>query len=73
MDRPIFINYVLGLETATCARSSTVVRETYCGNIGVEFMHIQGPEEKAWIQERIEGGATRPNFTDKGKEAILAH
>ena len=71
MDRPIFINYVLGLETATMRQIIDVVRATYCGNIGVEFMHIQGPEEKAWLQERIEGERNHTEFTDKGKEAIL--
>ena len=40
-----------------CARSSPALRETYCGTIGVEFMHIQDPEQKAWIQERIEATA----------------
>ncbi len=71
LDRPIFINYVLGLETATMRQIIEVVRATYCGNIGVEFMHIQGPDEKAWIQERIEGGRNQTDFTERGKEAIL--
>ena len=71
LDRPIFINYVLGLETATMRQIIDVVRETYCGNIGVEFMHIQGPEEKAWIQERIEGIRNHTEFTEQGKQAIL--
>jgi 2-oxoglutarate dehydrogenase E1 component len=71
LDRPIFINYVLGLETATMRQIINVVRNTYCGNIGVEFMHIQGPDEKAWIQERIEGIRNQTDFTERGKEAIL--
>ncbi len=71
LDRPIFINYVLGLETATMRQIIEVVRETYCGNIGVEFMHIQGPDEKAWIQERIEGIRNQTEFTEQGKTAIL--
>ncbi len=49
-----FINYVLGLEIATLRQILDVVRETYCGTIGVEFMHIQDPEQKSWIQERME-------------------
>ena len=62
-DRPIFINNVLGLETATLARSWRSCAPTYCGPIGVEFMHIQEPDQKAWIQERMEGsppGRGRP-------------
>ncbi len=30
------------------------LRDTYCGNIGFEFMHIQDPEKKDWIKRRLE-------------------
>jgi 2-oxoglutarate dehydrogenase E1 component len=43
MDRPIFIDGVLGLETATMREILEILRESYCGPIGVEFMHIQDP------------------------------
>ena len=71
-DRPIYINYVLGLETATLREIVGILRATYCGTIGVEFMHIQGPEQKQWIQERIEGDRNHTDFTARGKKAILA-
>ena len=71
MDRPIFIDNVLGLETATLRKIVEVVRDTYCGSIGVEFMHIQDPAQKAWIQERIESIRNQPDFTVNGKRAIL--
>ena len=71
MDRPIFINYVLGLETASLRQLVRVLEETYCGNIGVEYMHIQVPEEKSWIQERIEGIRTQRSFTELGRRTIL--
>ncbi|MHA1599640.1 MAG: 2-oxoglutarate dehydrogenase E1 component [Alphaproteobacteria bacterium] len=70
-DRPIFINYVLGLEVATLREILAAVRATYCGRIGVEFMHIQDPGQKAWIQERIESIHNQTNFTEAGKRAIL--
>ena len=38
-----------------CGRIVEILRQTYCGRIGVEFMHIQYPEQKAWIQARMEG------------------
>jgi 2-oxoglutarate dehydrogenase E1 component len=69
-DRPIFINNVLGLETATLGEIMGVLKETYCGTIGVEFMHIQEPDEKAWIQRRIESIHNRTQFTLMGKRAI---
>ncbi|MBM3510119.1 MAG: 2-oxoglutarate dehydrogenase E1 component [Alphaproteobacteria bacterium] len=71
MDRPIFIDNVLGLETATMREIMSVVRSTYCATIGVEFMHIQHPDQKSWIQERIEGNHYRPRFTAEGKRKIL--
>jgi 2-oxoglutarate dehydrogenase E1 component len=70
-DRPMFINSVLGLEWATTHDIVSVLRETYCGTIGYEFMHIQDPEQKAWIQSRIEGDEYRPRFTKNGRRNIL--
>jgi len=70
LDRPIFINYVLGLESATVREILQRVRSTYSGTVGVEYMHIQDPDQKLWIQERIEGH-NRTEFTSKGKQAIL--
>jgi 2-oxoglutarate dehydrogenase E1 component len=69
-DRPIFIDHVLGLETATLSEIIDRLRKTYCGTIGVEFMHIQDPAQKAWIQERIEAIGNQTDFTVKGKKAI---
>ncbi|QLH41096.1 MAG: 2-oxoglutarate dehydrogenase E1 component [Defluviicoccus sp.] len=71
MDRPIFLDNVLGLETATLRQIVEILRETYCGSIGVEFMHIQHPDEKAWIQNRIEGIRNQTQFSSKGKRTIL--
>ncbi len=71
MDRPIFINYVLGLESATLREIIAVCEHTYCSTIGVEFLHIQDPEQKAWIQQRIERIENRTDFTENGKRAII--
>ncbi|MBL6457201.1 2-oxoglutarate dehydrogenase E1 component [Belnapia sp. T6] len=71
MDRPVFINGVLGLETATPRQIMEICRATYCGPIGVEFMHIQDPEQKAWIQQRMEGAPWTTAFDAAGKRAIL--
>ena len=51
LDREIFINNLLGRERATLREIIATLRETYCGRIGVEYMHIQVPEERAWIQD----------------------
>ena len=69
-ERPIFIDNVLGLETATLTEIIARLRQTYCGTIGVEFMHVQDPKQKAWIQERIESINNQTDFTLRGKSAI---
>ena len=71
LDRPIFIDRVLGLEMATVRQILKILKRTYCRHIGVEFMHITSPLQKSWIQERIEGADKDVSFTDMGKKAIL--
>ncbi|KAB2920355.1 MAG: 2-oxoglutarate dehydrogenase E1 component [Hyphomicrobiaceae bacterium] len=71
LDRPIFIDKVLGLEVATVREILKILRRTYCRQIGVEFMHITSPAQKSWIQERIEGRDKDIVFTVEGKRAIL--
>jgi len=71
LDRPIFIDQVLGLEYATLREILAILRRTYCGTFAVEFMHISDPDKKAWIQQRIEGKDKEIVFTPEGKRAIL--
>ena len=71
-DRPIFIDFMLGLEYATIREMLDILKRTYCSTLGVEFMHISDPAEKGWIQERIEGQDKGIFFTAEGKKAILS-
>jgi 2-oxoglutarate dehydrogenase E1 component len=71
LDRPIFIDNVLGRETATLREIVRILRDTYCGSIGVEFMHIQDPDQKSWIQRKVEGAPWRSAFDASGKRTIL--
>jgi 2-oxoglutarate dehydrogenase E1 component len=71
MDKPIFIDNVLGRESATLRDIVTILRDTYCGPIGVEFMHIQDPDQKSWIQRKVEGAPWRKAFDAAGKRTIL--
>ena len=70
MDREIFINHVLGFESATLRQIYKRLRETYCGHIGIEYTHIQDPDQKAWLQERIEQAENHTDFTPRGRRAI---
>lgn len=71
-DRPIHLDGVLGLEQANLHEILSAVKTIYCDKIGVEFMHMSSPEEKAWIQKRIEEPRNHTDFTTNGKRAILA-
>jgi 2-oxoglutarate dehydrogenase E1 component len=71
LDRTIFLDFVLGLETSTVREILSILRRTYCGNVGVQYMHISDPKEKAWLQQRIEGRDKEITFTKEGKVAIL--
>jgi len=73
LDRSIFIDNVLGRESATIREITGIVRASYCGSIGVEFMHIQDPEQKAWVQRRIEGAPWSAAFDPAAKRTILQH
>ncbi|MET0380563.1 MAG: 2-oxoglutarate dehydrogenase E1 component, partial [Methyloceanibacter sp.] len=68
-DRPIYIGGVFGFEFATLRQILDILKKTYCGHIGAEYMHISDPEQRAWIQDRMEG--REAGFTAKGKIAIL--
>ncbi len=70
-DRPIYIGDVFGLEFASLRQVLDILQRTYCGSIGVEYMHISDPTQRAWIQERIEGMDKEVRFTAQGKRAIL--
>ena len=73
IDRPIYLDGVLGLETGTLREVLEILRRTYCGSLGIQYMHIAEPEEKAWLQQRVEGpDKLQTNaFTREGKLAIL--
>jgi 2-oxoglutarate dehydrogenase E1 component len=71
LDRPIFLDNVLGLEFGTVREIVGILRRTYCQTLGVEFLHISSAAQKSWIQERIEGPDKEITFTREGKRAIL--
>jgi 2-oxoglutarate dehydrogenase E1 component len=71
LDKPIFIDNVLGRETATLREIMQILRQTYCGPIGVEFMHIQDPEQKSWIQRKVEGAPWHSALSANEKRTVL--
>jgi len=71
MDRPIFIDNVLGLQMASIRQIVEIVKRTYCGTFALQYMHISNPEEAGWLKERIEGYGKEIAFTQNGRKAIL--
>ncbi|KZE31796.1 2-oxoglutarate dehydrogenase E1 component [Crenobacter luteus] len=47
------------------------LKQTYCGNLGLEYMHILDSEEKRWIQKRFEGDLSTPRYDADTKKRIL--
>jgi 2-oxoglutarate decarboxylase len=55
LDREFYTGTLGGRERATLREIERILREAYCGTLGVEYMFIQEPDQKAWIQRRVEG------------------
>ncbi len=72
-DRPIYVDGVLGLKHATLREVLAILKQTYCARIGVEFMHIQYPDRKAWVQRMMEGERNRQSLSRGEKTEILRH
>ena len=54
LDREFATGGILGVPTMTLGDILSVLRDAYCRTVGVEYMHIQEPDQKRWIQERVE-------------------
>ncbi|MFC3096794.1 2-oxoglutarate dehydrogenase E1 component [Alteraurantiacibacter palmitatis] len=72
LDKPVYLGGTLGFEWASVRELVATLRANYCGNVGLEYMHIADVEERRFLQERIEGKDKVITFTPEGKKAILA-
>ena len=71
VDRKVYLGGALGFEWATIRQLVDTLRANYCGNVGLEYMHIADVEERRFLQERMEGQDKAIEFTAVGKKAIL--
>ncbi|HDY3934634.1 TPA: 2-oxoglutarate dehydrogenase E1 component, partial [Salmonella enterica subsp. enterica] len=62
-------SFASGKETMKLGELLDALKQTYCGPIGAEYMHITSTEEKRWIQQRIESG--RAAFSADEKKRFL--
>ncbi|RYD51657.1 MAG: 2-oxoglutarate dehydrogenase E1 component [Sphingomonadales bacterium] len=72
IDTPIYLGGVLGLQWATVREIVDILRRNYCGNVGLEYMHIADVEERRFLQDRMEGKDKEIQFSPEGKKAILS-
>ncbi|AUW57690.1 2-oxoglutarate dehydrogenase E1 component [Sphingobium sp. SCG-1] len=71
LDKKVYLGGVLGLEYATVRELVDILRANYCGNVGLEYMHIADVDERRFLQDRMEGKDKEIEFTPEGKKAIL--
>ncbi len=72
LDKQVYVGGVMGMEWTTVRRLVDTLRANYCGNVGLEYMHIADLEERRFFQEKMEGEDKSIGFTPEGKKAILA-
>jgi 2-oxoglutarate dehydrogenase E1 component len=63
--------YFTTAENMTLRQIVQALRETYCGSIGVEYMHVTEPAEKRWWQMRLEAIRSKATYTPEQKIHIL--
>jgi 2-oxoglutarate dehydrogenase E1 component len=71
LDREIFLAGIFDRERASLREILATLRRNYCGKIGVEYMHIQAPAERAWIQQKFETRSGNPRLSAAAKKEIL--
>jgi len=60
LDREYVVGGFAGRRSALLRDVLGVLRDSYCRTVGIEYMHIQDPEERAWFQERLERPYQKP-------------
>ena len=55
LSRTFVVDGLAGKQHATLDEILTILRDAYCRTMGVEYMHIMDPAQKAWFQQRLEG------------------
>ena len=56
---------------ATLEEILDLLKQTYCQAIGVEYMYLQDPKERVWLQDRMEPMRNRPSIDAAGRRRIL--
>jgi len=70
-DREFITGGFGGMRKAVLRDILDILQKTYCEKIGVEYMHIQNPAEKLWLQSKMEPVKNTPDFEPELKKRIL--
>lgn len=73
LDTSFSMNGFFGVQQAPLHEIYTLVKQTYCGTIGIEYKHIADQEQMDWIQKRIESIHGQPKLSKEQKINILQH
>ncbi|CAM8648500.1 SucA 2-oxoglutarate dehydrogenase complex, dehydrogenase (E1) component, and related enzymes [Acidimicrobiia bacterium] len=65
LDREFLTGGIAGRNRMRLDEILDVLRDAYCRTIGIEYMHIQNPVEKRWIQEHVEGVTVELSVEEK--------
>lgn len=71
LDKIFFAGKGFSDEPFSLAEIHEALKQTYCGSIGIEYMHIANADEVDWIQQQIESVRGRRVLTADKKKAIL--
>ncbi len=71
MDVGFDTTQLAGLETGSLRDIIAMLKQTYCRSIGVEFMHVQDPDERAWLQRQMEPMRNQPRLDADRQQHIL--
>jgi len=58
LDREFVVSGLAGKRAMTLGNAIEVLRDAYCRTLAIEYMHMQDPEQKQWIQQHVEGVPT---------------
>jgi len=73
LDQYFLASEFVGSGRMTLRSLLSVLQETYCRSIGVEFMHIQDISIRRWLEQRMEPRRNQPGFDRSRKMKILKH
>lgn len=71
LENHYFTRDLPGMEMARLGNIVSTLRQTYCGSIGVEYMHLQDPDERGWLQNEMEPVKNRPRLENADRLRIL--